>query len=58
MADGDAEAQNLLELEFDGALDFDNLVVQVLVVRDRGGELAGLRETWPEQTGDLLDESL
>ena len=58
MADGNTETQDLLELELDGALDLDDLVVQVLVVRDRGRELAGLGKTWSEQTGDLLDESL
>lgn len=41
VTDGDTEAKNLLELEFDGALDLSELVGQVLSVRDGGRELAG-----------------
>lgn len=41
VADGDTHAQNLLELELDGGLDLGDLGGQILVVGDRGGELAG-----------------
>ena len=58
MADGDTQAQHLLELELDGRLDLGDLLAEVLGVRDGGGELAGLGETGAEQTGDLLDEGL
>ena len=39
-ADGDTEAQNLLELELDGGLDVVDLGLEVLGVGDGGGELA------------------
>ena len=41
VADGDTQAENLLELELDRRADLGDLVVQVLSVRDGGGELAG-----------------
>ena len=41
MADGDTQAENLLELELDGGADLGELVVQVLRVGDGRGELAG-----------------
>ena len=41
VADSDTEAENLLELELDGALDFGDLVVEVLSVRDGSRELSG-----------------
>jgi len=56
VSNSDAHADNLLKLELDGALDLGDLVGQVFGVRDWGGELAGLGETWSEETGDLLDE--
>ena len=40
MADGDAEAEDLLELELDGRFDFGDLGVEVFGVRDGGGEFA------------------
>jgi len=40
VADGDTQAEDLLELEFDGRADLDDLVAQVLSVRDGSGELA------------------
>ena len=58
MADGDAQAEHLLELELDRRADLIQLVREVLRVRDGGGELARLGETGAEQTGDLLDERL
>ena len=41
VADGDTQAENLLQLELDGRANLDDLVVQVLGVGDGGGELAG-----------------
>ena len=58
VADSDTHAENLLELELDGALNLSDLLLQVLVVRDRSGELAGLGKTGAQQTRDLLDQSL
>ena len=45
VADGDTEAKSLLELELHGALDFVELLEDVLVGAEQGGELAGLRNT-------------
>lgn len=58
VADGGGEAQHLLELELDGALDLGDLLGEVLRVRHRRGELAGLVEPGAEQTGDLLDQGV
>ena len=41
VADGDAEAKNLLELELDGRANLSELAVEVLGVRDGRRELAG-----------------
>lgn len=58
VADGDTHAENLLELELDGGLDFGDLVGEILSVADRGRELSSLGKTRTEETGDLLDEGL
>jgi hypothetical protein len=58
VADGDTQAQHLLQLELDGRADLSELGAEVLGVRHGGGELARLGETGTEQTGDLLDEGL
>ena len=58
MADGNTQAEDLLELELDRRADLVQLVREVLRVRDGRGELARLGETGAEQTGDLLDERL
>ena len=58
MADSDTQAQNLLQLELDGGAHLVELVGEVLVVGHWGGELAGLGETRPKETGDLLDKGL
>jgi len=58
VADSDTHAQNLLQLELDGGLDFVHLVGEVLSVRDGCGELSGLGETGSEETGNLLDEGV
>lgn len=41
MTDGNTQAENLLELELDRRLDFDDLVAKILSVTDGGWELAG-----------------
>ena len=41
VADGDTQAENLLELELDGRADLSELVLEVLGVRDGRRELAG-----------------
>jgi len=58
VAGSDTKAKNLLKLELDGRLDLGDLVLKVVGVRDRSGELAGLGETGAEETRDLLDECL
>ncbi len=57
VADGDTEAENLLKLELDGALDIGNLLLEILVVRNGSRELTGLGKTGTQQTRDLLDQS-
>ena len=42
VAHGDAEAKNLLHLELDGGLEVQRLLLQVVVVGDKSGELASL----------------
>ena len=44
VADGNAEAESLLQLELDGALDFVELLKNVFVGAEQRGELAGLGE--------------
>lgn len=58
VADGNTEAENLLQLELDGGLDVVDLGGHVLSVGDGGRELSGLGQTGTEQTGNLLDETL
>jgi len=58
MADSDTHAEHLLQLELDGRLDVVDLVVQILSVRDGGGEFTGLGKTGSQQTRNLLDENL
>eukprot|EP00966_Prymnesium_polylepis_P063950 1483333-Prymnesium_polylepis.1 len=58
VADGDVQAQHLLELELDGRLDFVDLTREVLRLLHEGGELARLVEAGAEQTRDLLDQRL
>jgi len=56
--DSDTQAQDFLQLEFDGRADFNKFVAHVLGVSDGGWELAGLGQTGTEETRDLLDQSL
>lgn len=58
VADGNTNAENLLELELDRRLLLANLLRQVVRVAQRRRELAGLVETGTEETWDLLDDRL
>jgi hypothetical protein len=58
VANSDTHAENLLQLELDGGLDFVHLVGEVLSVGDGSGELSSLGETGSEETGNLLDEGV
>ena len=58
VANRNTQAQDLLELELDCALDLSDLGVQVLGVRDGSWEFAGLGQTRTQETRDLLDQSL
>jgi len=58
VADSNTQAKNLLELELDRRLNFDDLVAKILSVTDGGGELAGLGQAGTEETRNLLDERL
>ena len=49
VADGDTQAENLLELELDRGANLGDLVREILGMRDRGRELAGcmrVRRAW------------
>ncbi len=43
VANGDTQAEDLLQLELDGRADLSELVLEILCVRDRGRELASCR---------------
>lgn len=45
VADGDTQAKRLLQLELDGAPDFVELLEDVFVGAEQGGELSGLCKT-------------
>lgn len=58
MTDGSSQTEDLLELELDGSLDLGDLLGQVLVVGNGGGELTGLVQARTQETRDLLDEQV
>lgn len=58
VANGDTQAEDLLQLELDGGTDFIGLDLQVIVVGDGSGELADLVKTGTQKTGDLLDQGI
>lgn len=58
VSDGNTETEDLLQLEFDGRPDFVDLLAEVFVVRDWGGEFTSLGKTGTQKTGDLLDQGL
>jgi len=58
IADSDTHAQDLLQLELDGRLDFVDLGAQIFVVGDRSGEFTSLGETGAQETRNLLDQSI
>jgi len=57
VANGDTQAQDLLQLELDRGLQVVDLVPQVVAVGDGGREFTSLGETGTQQTGNLLDQS-
>lgn len=57
VAYGNAQTQDLLELEFDGGPNLGDLVVEVLSVGYGSRELSSLGKTGTKETRDLLDES-
>lgn len=56
VSDGDTHAQDLLQLELDGALDLGDFASEIFGVRDWGGELSGLGQTGTQETRDLFDQ--
>jgi len=54
--DGGGQADNLLELELDGGLEFLDLGLDGLTFGDGDGELADLVEDGTAESGDLLHE--
>jgi len=56
VTDGNTEAESLLELELNLALQLIALLEDVVGVGEEGGELSSLVKTGPEKTGDLLDQ--
>jgi len=56
MAYSYTQAQDLLELEFDGRANLSDLSGKIFRVRHGCGELAGLGETRTKKTRNLLDE--
>ena len=54
----DTQAQYLLQLELDCALDFSDFGIEVFGVGNGRGELAGLRQTGSEETRYLLDQGV
>ena len=55
VADSDTHAENLLELELDGGLDFGDLGAEVLVVGDGGRELAGCEDELVKRFARILE---
>lgn len=58
VSNGNAQAEHLLHLEFDGALKVGHLLVDVVAMSEQGGEFASLVQTRSQQTRDLLDQRL
>jgi len=58
MSDGDTEAENLLKLELDSRLDLSDLGLDIISVRDGGGEHTHLVQLGTNKTRDILDESI
>jgi len=56
MANSDAQAEDLLELEFDSGAYFRKLVREIFSVRDGSREFSSLGKTGTQKTGNLLDQ--
>jgi len=55
VSDGNAQAQNLLHLEFDGALQVFDLFIKVVSVSKQRREFASFVKTRSQKPGNLLD---
>jgi len=55
IGNGNIQAHDLLHLELDRGLDLIDLLLHVVAAGEEGGELACLRETRSQETGDLLN---
>ena len=58
VADSDTQAENLLQLELDGGLDFGDLGTQIFVVGDWSWEFTSLGKTGTQETRNLLDQGV
>lgn len=58
VTDAGAEAEDLLELELDGGLGLEDLVLDVLTGVDGGGELTGTVHVGADDTGNGLDDGV
>jgi len=58
VANSDAHAENLLQLELDGGFNVGDLVGEILGMGDGSWEFSGFGETGTEETRDLLDEGV
>lgn len=58
VADGNTQAEDLLQLEFDGRFDLDELVAQVFTMRDGSGELPSWGQRQNNLTSEMQNEPL
>jgi hypothetical protein len=58
VTDGNTQAQNLLQLELDGRADVSDLLLDVIIVSDRGRELVHLVQLGTQDTRNLLDDGI
>jgi len=58
VSDSDTHTQDLLQLEFDGGLDFIDLGAEIFVVGNWGWEFTSLGETGTQETRNLLDQGV
>lgn len=56
IANGNTQAEHLFKLELDCSLQLVHLFLQVISVRNGGGEFTSLVETGTQETGNLLNE--
>ena len=58
VGNSDTQAQNLLHLELDSGLDFQDLLLHGLVVSNQGRELASLVQSGTQKTRNLTNDGL